>query len=121
MVKTYIPTPDFSTAPPPDGPLKLGHVLKSLKPGDFLAPLNRKGGQAVVPIDAEDLMPVDVKLGWRTSRKELLSGDFGIWAQLASVFGVGIDGGVELERGRDDIMSVDRLETYKVRIEYLLG
>lgn len=118
MVKTYIPTPNFSTAPPPDGPLKLGHVLKSLKPGDFLAPLNRKGAKAIVPIDTEDLMPVDVKFGWRTSRKELLSGDFGIWAQLASVFGIGIEGGVELERETDDMLTVDRLETYTVRVEH---
>ncbi|KHN95674.1 uncharacterized protein MAM_06515 [Metarhizium album ARSEF 1941] len=108
MVKTYIPLPNWSTAPPPDGPLHLGHVLKSLKPGDFTAPMNRK---TRVDIDAEDLQPVDAKSGFRMARKELLGGNFGIWAQLASVFGVGVEGALTYERGADDVLTVEKLET----------
>ena len=112
MVKTYIPLPNFSTAPPPGGPLHLGHVLKTLKPNDFLAPLNRKTRLA---IDADaDLLPLDTKHGYRTTRKELRSGNFGAWAQLASVFGVGIEGGVTYERGVDDVLTVEKLETSAV-------
>ncbi|EFY95077.1 hypothetical protein X797_010478 [Metarhizium robertsii] len=108
MAKTYIPLPNFSTAPPPQGPLDLGHIVKTLSPGDFPAPLNRKSR---VTIDADDLQPLDTKHGYRTTRKELLSGNFGVWAQLASVFGVGIEGGVTYERSADDVVTVDRLET----------
>lgn len=85
MVKIYIPTPNFSMATLPDGPLKPGHALESLKAGDTLAPLHPKGSNAVVPIEAEDLMPGDIKVAWLTSLKEFLSGDFGIWA-LYNVF-----------------------------------
>lgn len=62
MVKTYILAPNFSTAPPPNSLLKLGHVLKSLKPGNFLTPLNYKGAKAVILINDKDLIPVDIKI-----------------------------------------------------------
>lgn len=38
MVKTYILAPNWTTAPPPDGPIKLGHLLDDLT--EFV-PINR--------------------------------------------------------------------------------
>ncbi|KAH8886184.1 hypothetical protein GQ53DRAFT_750763 [Thozetella sp. PMI_491] len=103
MRKTYIPAPDFSTAPPPDGPVNLGHVLKNLS--DF-CPLNDQGHIAVTRP-----LPTDEKTGFKMSRRELLSGDFGIFAQILAIFGVGVDTNTSYEKGSDDILTIDRLET----------
>ena len=111
MVKIYIPLPNFSTAPPPDGPLHLGSVLRSLDPSHITAPLNRKKRDA---IDEDDVQPLDIKRGYRTTRKALRSGDFGLWAQLASVFGIGVEGNVSYERETDDVLNVETLETSTV-------
>ena len=117
MVKTYIPLPNFSTAPPPQGPLHLGSVVKTLKPSDILDPLNRRSRR---PINANDIQPLDIKNGYRTTRKELFKGNFGIWAQLAGTFGVGIAAGVTYERGSDDVLTVERLETTTVCFQCFL-
>jgi hypothetical protein len=105
MVKTYIPAPDFSTAPPPKGPVDLGHILKNLTE---LAPLNRRSR---IQIAADDILPPDEKRDFRATREELLSCNLGVLARFLGVFGVGFDANNTYAMGSEDILTVERLET----------
>jgi hypothetical protein len=71
MVKTYILAPNWTTAPPPQGPIKLGHLLDDLT--EF-TPLNRLN---VPDPPKEYVNPVHTQKGFKTSRSRLLSGELG--------------------------------------------
>jgi hypothetical protein len=71
MVKTYILAPNWTTAPPPEGPIKLGHLLDDLM--EF-TPLNRLN---VLDTPKEYVNPVHTQEGFTTSRSRLLSGELG--------------------------------------------
>lgn len=106
MAKTYIPAPNFSTAPPPDGPLDLGHILEDLSYSSIESPLNREGYVEI----AHRLRP-DKKSGFRKSRRELLSGEFGIFAKFLAFFGVGVQAEATFEKDASDILAIKTLET----------
>lgn len=105
MVKTYILSPNWTTAPPPDGPIQLGHILDDLT--EFV-PLNRR---SVPEIPDDDRNPVDTKSGFTTSRSELLSGDVGIFARAFGLVGIGAGAGVFYERGMSDVLTCKTLDT----------
>lgn len=104
MVKTYILAPNWTTAPPPKGPIKLGHVLDDLTE---LVPINRKG---VVETD-ELLNKVDTKNGFMTSRSKLITGELGIFAKVVGLVGVGAAAGVYYKKDKDDVLSCKTLDT----------
>jgi hypothetical protein len=106
MVKTYILAPDYSTAPPPDGPVRLGDVLTDLSE---LVATNKTSR---VPIPAADLLPVDYKYNFRATRSQLLGGDLGVWAQVASIFGVGAETGWFYEAQSTDVIKFAAVETH---------
>jgi len=106
MVKTYIPAPNFSTTPPPDGPLDLGHILEDLSYSSIESPLNEEGY-----IEITHRFKPDTKIGFCKSRNELLSGEFGIFAKFLAIFGVGAEAETTFEKGADNILAVETLET----------
>jgi hypothetical protein len=121
MAKTYIVAPNYTTRPPPSndgdpvpgpssGALFLGDII-SLPLGPELDPLNRTDRIAVPPADL--VLPVDIKTGFTMTRKNLLSGRFGIWATLLAILGLplGVEMGVFLERNSEDVISASELET----------
>ncbi|KAM0425637.1 hypothetical protein ACHAPT_009169 [Fusarium lateritium] len=105
MVRTYILAPDWTTAPPPDGPIKLGHILDDLTE---LVPLNRR---SVVEIPDEDKNPDDTKSGFTTSRSELISGELGVFARVLGLVGVGAGADVYFKKDKSDVLSCKRLDT----------
>ena len=83
----YAPTWDF----PPDGPIKLGNVLGSLKTPEL--PLHT----ASLPADNE-VFSVE-KRQVQFSYEKLREGRFSIFTRFMSFLGVGIDAGIERSRG----------------------
>lgn len=105
MIKTYILAPNWTTAPPPDGPIKLGHILDNLT--EFV-PVNRN---EVVEIPTNYLNKVDVKDGFRTSRSTLVSGELGVFAKVLGLLGVGVGTDIYYQKDKNDVLSCKTLET----------
>lgn len=108
MPKTYIVAPNFSIVPTA---LCLGDVIETpLSPE--LVPLNRLERLDIPP---QDLYEVDKKNAFGLTRKALLSGRFGIWAQLLGFLGlpISMDAGLFVERNSTDIINVETLETHE--------
>ncbi|RDW84230.1 hypothetical protein BP6252_01820 [Coleophoma cylindrospora] len=79
---------DFSTAPPDNGPLKLGSILKNLDI-DGLAPVNENSH---IKVEEEVCWPrngPDMKKGLKFSMNDLKTADFGIWAKVFGAEGLG--------------------------------
>ena len=105
MVKTYILAPNWTTAPPPDGPIKLGHILDDLT--EFV-PVNRT---KIVDIPEEWLNPLDTKTGFKTSRSKLISGELGFAAKVIGLVGVGVGADMSFKRDKNDVLSCSQLIT----------
>lgn len=105
MVKTYILAPNWSTAPPPAGPINLGHLLDNLKE---LVPINRAD---IVSIPLDLLNPVDIKSGFTTSRGRLLSGELGVFAKMVGLVGVGTAAEIYYTKEQQDVLSCETLDT----------
>lgn len=105
MVKTYILAPNWTTAPPPDGPIKLGHVLDDLT--EFV-PLNR---EEITEIEPKYLNMIDTKDGFTTSRSKLVSGELGIFARIMGLVGVGAGADMYYRKDMNDILSCKTLDT----------
>jgi hypothetical protein len=105
MVKTYILAPNWTTAPPPDGPIKLGHVLDDLT--EFV-PLNR---EEIVDIPAKHLNKVDTKDGFTMSRSKLLSGELGVFARVMGLLGVGAAADMYYRKDKNDVLTCRTLDT----------
>ncbi|KJZ70856.1 hypothetical protein HIM_09770 [Hirsutella minnesotensis 3608] len=105
MVKTYILAPNWSTAPPPDGPIKLGHILDNLT--EFV-PVNRI---KIVEIPKEWMNPLDTKTGFTTSRSKLISGELGFAAKVIGLMGVGVGADIYYKKNKNDVLSCQKLIT----------
>ncbi|KAH6876577.1 hypothetical protein B0T10DRAFT_566792 [Thelonectria olida] len=75
-VKDYYLAPNFTTAPPPEGPIKLGHILRNFTEFD---PIN--WGTAI-EIPKTELNPVDCKHGFTTLLSKLHSAELGLSARV---------------------------------------
>lgn len=104
-VKTYITAPNFTTAPPPEGPVNLGHVLVDPK---SLRPLNSKNRIEVPP---EDRQRPSEQLEFEKSRKQLNECSCGISARVLSILGVGCDLETSYCKESGDIIRVRCLRT----------
>lgn len=105
MVKTYILAPNWTTAPPPDGPIKLGHILDDLT--EFV-PINRT---EIIDIPQGWLNPLDTKTGFTTSRSKLISGELGFVAKVFGLVGVGAGTGIYYKKDKNDVLSCQKLIT----------
>lgn len=81
----YAPTWDF----PPDGPIKLGNVIRSVKRPQ--RPLSCS------PPPDDDVFKTE-KRSVQYTKEKLRSGKFSILTKFLSVLGFGIDVGAEVER-----------------------
>jgi hypothetical protein len=101
--------PDFGIAPPPDGHLQLGSVLRSLDLNGVLTPLDI-GATVAVPQD--QLWPRDKpqeKTGFSRSLRELRSSKGNIWANLFGWDGLGTAFSFLRRRDNDETLTVDKL------------
>ncbi|KAK4641741.1 hypothetical protein QC761_503510 [Podospora bellae-mahoneyi] len=104
--KTYILAPNFTTSP---SSLRLGDILPDPLSPDLI-PLNRKSR---LPINPEDLLPPTTITSFSSTRKDLLTGRFGLWTTLLAGLNLlmGAHLGLFLERGSNDVIQVPELET----------
>ncbi|KAJ4256759.1 hypothetical protein NW762_008855 [Fusarium torreyae] len=101
--------PDFSIAPPPDGHLELGSVLRGLDLSSILSPLDF-GDTVKVP--ESQLFPVDKpseKRGFSRSLKELRGLEGNIWAKLFGGSGLGVGFSALRQRENDETLTVKKL------------
>jgi hypothetical protein len=107
---SYHLCPDFSIAPPPDGPLNLGSILRSLDV-DGLAPVNEHS-RMEVPADA--IWPrngPDIKVGFSCSISQLRSTEFGLWAKIFGMDGLGGKLSWLRKRKEDEMLTIKELKT----------
>ncbi|KAI0379220.1 hypothetical protein F5Y04DRAFT_260007 [Hypomontagnella monticulosa] len=95
----YAPTWDY----PPDGPIKLGNVLTSLKKPE--RPLC-----TVAPIADTDVFTSE-KRQVEFSREKLKSGQFSILTKFLSFLGIGVDVGASWNVGEGEAFAFDQIET----------
>ncbi|KAJ4003172.1 hypothetical protein NW752_011654 [Fusarium irregulare] len=98
---TYFYAPTWDN--PPDGPIKLGNVISSVKEPHrprFYCP----------PSDESDLNKLEKKSVQYTKEKSK-SGRFSILTKFLSIFGFGVDVGVEIERSDQETFFFKTLET----------
>ncbi|EHA52308.1 hypothetical protein MGG_05802 [Pyricularia oryzae 70-15] len=105
----YAPTWDY----PPAGPIKLGNVLMSIKKPEnplFTAPLPT----------AEEVFTMN-KTDVEFSTEKLNGGHLTILTKFLSIFGLGVDTGVQWDRRGEDFFKFERLETVQFvpRAEYI--
>ncbi|KAM0433289.1 hypothetical protein ACHAPT_004165 [Fusarium lateritium] len=100
----YFLAPDFTTAPPPKGPIKLGTILFNVTEFDILDPI-------VQEIPEADLCPVDEKTVFVISLRELHSADFGLKAKVSELLDLHSSASIERTKGRDSLLSCQCLET----------
>lgn len=101
--------PDFSIAPPPDGHLQLGSVLRALDIDGVLTPLDI-GATVLVP--KLQLWPRDKpmeKTGFSRSLKELRGLEGSIWAKIFGWDGLGAMFSFLRRRGNDETLTVEKL------------
>lgn len=107
---SYHLCPDFSVAPPPNGPLDLGSVLKNLDI-DGLAPLNES---ATIEVPESVKWPrngPDKKTGFSCSLNELRSAEFSLWAKVFGLDGLGGKLGWLSERTGEETLAVREIKT----------
>ncbi|KAM0546215.1 hypothetical protein ACHAPJ_011001 [Fusarium lateritium] len=95
----YAPTWDS----PPNGPIKLGNVISSVKRPDqplFCYP----------PSEDTDIFKTEKK-SVQYAKEKLKSGRFSILTKFLSVFGFGVDVGAEVERSDEETFVFQTLET----------
>ncbi|KAI1658709.1 hypothetical protein F4813DRAFT_388475 [Daldinia decipiens] len=95
----YAPTWDY----PPNGPIKLGNVLTSLKKPE--RPLCTAAPLADADVFSSEKTQVEF------SRDKLNSGQFSILTKFLSFLGVGVDVGVSWDVSEGEAFSFDRIET----------
>ncbi|KAK3343413.1 hypothetical protein B0T25DRAFT_593127 [Lasiosphaeria hispida] len=73
-----------------------------------------------LPVPREKLaLPPDVKTGFKNTRESLLKGRLGVWTALLTSLGLpgGADISVGLEKGADDVISAEELETQEMELD----
>ncbi|KAJ3489096.1 hypothetical protein NLG97_g6065 [Lecanicillium saksenae] len=105
-IPTYHVVPHFNIAAT-GGALRLGTVVKDLVE---LVPLNRREAD-FVPVPAEDVYSSTTQTSFHASRSQLLSGQFGVWAEAFGLSGVGGHANAGGERNSEETVSCDSVVT----------
>ncbi|OCK74585.1 hypothetical protein K432DRAFT_338800 [Lepidopterella palustris CBS 459.81] len=95
----YAPTWDY----PPEGPIKLGNVITSIKKPEW--PLYT----APLPTDSEVFS--SGKSHVEFSKEKLRAGKFSILTKFLSILGVGVDVGANWDTSNEIVYTFDRVET----------
>ncbi|SCO46648.1 uncharacterized protein FFMR_08655 [Fusarium fujikuroi] len=104
MVNEYFLAPNKTTAPPPEGPIELGSILRNITEFD---PLNRKAQK----IPQEWLLPVDKKGSVEISLHDLHASNFSLKAKALGLFGLGTGASTERTKTSNNKISCECLET----------
>ncbi|KAF3809387.1 hypothetical protein GCG54_00011586 [Colletotrichum gloeosporioides] len=109
---TYHLAPDFSISPPPDGTLDLGSIIDDLIDPD---PLNQN------PPIAPAKVFKDEKKGFQASRSSMKRGEFGIWAKVVGIEGLGGEAAGSLETTSETTYRFKSIETtyFSANEEYI--
>ncbi|KAK4166194.1 hypothetical protein QBC43DRAFT_314201 [Cladorrhinum sp. PSN259] len=103
---TYHIAPHFNIAAT-NGALRLGTVVKDLLE---LAPLNKKEAD-YEPVPDDEIYTPTPQTGFHATRKQLLSGKFGIWAKTLGLSGVGGHSSAGGEWSNHETFSCDSVVT----------
>ncbi|KAI0153425.1 hypothetical protein BJ166DRAFT_356594 [Pestalotiopsis sp. NC0098] len=101
--------PDFSIAPPPDGHLELGSVLRGLDFDGVFSPLNIGDS---IPVPDSHLRPLNgpaEKAGFSRSLKELRGLEGSVWATVFGSQGLGAAFSFLRNRKDDETLTVEKL------------
>ncbi|KAJ4012484.1 hypothetical protein NW752_008181 [Fusarium irregulare] len=104
MVKEYFLAPNFTTAPPPEGPIKLGSIIRNI---NEFEPLNEHDQT----IPTTQLSPLDVKNSLDISLDDLHSAHLSLTARALDVLGLGTGTSIQRTKGTNCIISCKHLET----------
>ncbi|RYP46074.1 hypothetical protein DL768_007666 [Monosporascus sp. mg162] len=105
-IPTYHIAPHFNIAAT-GGALRLGTVVKDLHE---LAPLNKKEAD-YEPVPDDEIYTPTPQTGFHATRKQLLSGKFGVWAEALGLSGVGGHANAGGERSNMETFSCDSVVT----------
>ncbi|KAH7020204.1 hypothetical protein EDB80DRAFT_561675 [Ilyonectria destructans] len=105
MVKSYFLAPNFTTAPPPEGPIKLGSILRNISEFETL-------NRTVQAIPVMQLHPVNKQTGFEIFLGQLHSADFGLTAKVLGLLGLGTSASIERTKGSNNLLSCQRLDTF---------
>ncbi|KAL7948568.1 hypothetical protein V8C42DRAFT_314861 [Trichoderma barbatum] len=105
-IPTYHVAPHFNIAAT-NGALRLGTVVKDLLE---LAPLNKKEGD-YEPVPDDEIYTPTPQTGFHATRKQLLSGKFGVWAEAMGLSGVGGHASAGGEQSNEETFSCDSVVT----------
>lgn len=105
MPKEYIQAPTFDLVPPPNGPLKLGHILDD--PTEPRYPLNE-----------DDLKPPDESAvhthsarGISATRSQLKEAKFSFWAKLTDLVPASLQASEGRQNDSTDTFTIESIET----------
>lgn len=103
--KAYFPVGDFVHQP--DALIKIGQIIRNpLVPDEVVSS----------PMQPLPVVYEAFQNDWIKEKDRTLSGSGGIWAQfLSTVFGIGGDLSASFERGDEDVLKFDKLETSFIR------
>jgi len=104
-VHEYLLAPNFDLVPPPNGPLKLGHILDD--PDDPRYPLNTDS--VLTPLDSQSYK--HTASGVSAVRNQLGKSEFKLWAQLADLVPVGGAGALAKDASSTDLFTIKTVET----------
>jgi hypothetical protein len=104
-VHEYLLAPNFDLVPPPDGPLKLGHILDD--PDEPRYPLNIDS--VVTPLDSQSYE--HTASGVSAVRSQLANKEFKLWARLTELVPIGGDGALAKDASSSDLFTIKTIET----------
>lgn len=110
MTKTYFLAPNLTTAPPPNRPIKLGHILDNI--AEF-KPLSRN---TILVIDESHLNPIDTKTSFITSRSKFVAGELGVFAKVLGLVGVLVGADIYYTKDMNGILPCQSLDTMTVEV-----
>ncbi|KAH8896008.1 hypothetical protein GQ53DRAFT_743921 [Thozetella sp. PMI_491] len=111
---TYHLAPRFSILPPPKGELNLGTIITDLK---LAEPVN---SDCRLPIP-DDAIYTHKKEGFTTTRARLNGGEYGVWAKVVGLTGIGGELSYNWERSDEDNFSFKQLEeiSFNPKMDYM--
>ncbi|KAI6764373.1 hypothetical protein HG530_008162 [Fusarium avenaceum] len=105
MVNEYFLAPNFTTAPPPEGPIKLGSILRNITEFD---PLNRQ----VKTITGTSQSPVHIQDSVEIRLLELHAANVSFRARALGLLGLGAGASIERAKDSNNVISCKHLETH---------
>ncbi|KAL8294202.1 hypothetical protein RB597_008038 [Gaeumannomyces tritici] len=104
LTPTYHFPPNFSIGPAPSGPIDIGTILNNLRDVEVL----NEDCRVAIP---QAQLYCHHKRGFTATRSRMRKGEFGLWAKLVGVDGIGGELSWASERTDEDVYKFRRLDT----------